>query len=127
VRFTGELKPRQAAAAIASLDLFVAPSTIATCAHALREAAACGVPCVAPRAGGAPDVVRHLETGLLYDPTDPIGLADAVAAVVSDKRRQLLGDHAREVIARRTWNDAVDELVRDHYAPLLQVPLIVAA
>ena len=127
VRFTGELKPRQAAAAIASLDLLVAPGTNATCAHALREAAACGVPCVAPRAGGAPDVVRHLETGLLYDPTDPVGLADAVAAVVADKRRQLLGDFAREVIARRTWRDAVDELVRDHYAPLLEVPLVVAA
>ncbi len=119
VHFTGRLKPREAATAMASLDLLVAPSTVATCAHTLREAAACGVPCVAPRAGGAPDVVKHLETGLLYAPTDPVGLADAVAAVVADRRRQLLGDHAREVAAGRTWRDAVDELVRDHYAPLL--------
>jgi phosphatidylinositol alpha 1,6-mannosyltransferase len=119
VCFTGELRPRHAATAIASLDLLVQPSTTATCSHALREAAACGVPCVAPRAGGALDVVRHLETGLLYDPADPIGLADAVAAVVADPRRQLLGDHAREIAAKRTWRDAVDELVRDHYAELL--------
>ena len=68
VRFTGELKPRHAAAAIASLDLLVQPSTRTTCAHALREAAACGVPVVAPRAGGAIDVVEHLGTGVLYDP-----------------------------------------------------------
>ncbi len=118
VRFTGELGPRQAAVAIASLDLLVAPSTLATCAHALREAAACGVPCVAPRAGAAADVVRHLETGLLYDPADPVGLADAVAAVVADPRRGLLGEHAREVAVRRTWRDAVDELVLEHYAAL---------
>jgi len=119
VQFTGELKPREAAVAIASLDVLVHPSTRATCAHVLREAAACGVPCVAPRAGGATDVVRHLETGLLYAPDDPIGLADAVTAVVADPRRQLLGTHAREVASGRTWHDAVDELVRDHYAPLL--------
>ena len=80
-----------------------------------------------PGAGGASDVVRHLETGLLYDPTDPVGLADAVMALVADKRRQLLGDYAREVIARRTWRDAVDELVDQHYAPLLEVPVVVAA
>jgi phosphatidylinositol alpha 1,6-mannosyltransferase len=127
VRFTGELKPREAAVAIASLDLLVQPTATATCSHALREAAACGVPCVAPRAGGARDVVRHLETGLLYDPADPIGLADAVAAVVADPRRRLLGDQARERAARRTWRDAVDELVREHYATLLGTRVTTAA
>ena len=119
VRFTGELRPRDLAVVLASLDLLVQPSARATCCHALREAAACGVPCVAPRAGGAADVVRSLETGLLYDPDDPVGLADAVAAVVADPRRQLLGDHAREVAVGRTWRGAVDELVHAHYAPLL--------
>ena len=127
VRFTGELAPRQAAAAIASLDVLVQPGTRATCAHALREAAACGVPCVAPRAGGATDVVRHLETGLLYDPTQSLALADAVAAVVADPRRRLLGDRAREVVARRSWSVAVDELVEEHYASLLAGPQRLAA
>jgi phosphatidylinositol alpha 1,6-mannosyltransferase len=119
VRFTRELRPRDLAVVLASLDLLVQPSARATCCHALREAAACGVPCVAPRAGGAADVVRSLESGLLYDPDDPVGLVDAVAAVVADPRRQLLGDHAREVAVGRTWRGAVDELVHAHYAPLL--------
>ena len=119
VRFTGELRPRDSAVALASLDVLVQPGPRATCCHALREAGACGVPCVAPRAGSAINVVRPLETGLLYDPHDPIGLADAVAAVVADPRRQLLGDHAREVALRRNWRDAVDELLQAHYAPLL--------
>ena len=116
VQLTGQLKPRHAAAAIASLDVLVQPSTRTTCAHTLREAAACGVPVVAPRAGGAIDVVEHLGTGVLYDPQQPGGLADAVAAVVADPRRQLLGDHARHRIAGRSWRVAVDELVRAQYA-----------
>jgi phosphatidylinositol alpha 1,6-mannosyltransferase len=118
VRFTGRLKPRRAAVALASLDVLVQPSQRATCAHALREAAVSGVPCVAPRAGGAPGVVKHLETGLLYDSADRFGLADAVAALVADPRRHLLGEHARELVSRRTWRDAVDELVQEQYADL---------
>lgn len=119
VRFTGELRPRDAAVAIASLDVLVQPAPRATCCHVLREAAASGVAVVAPRSGGALDVVRPLETGLLYDPAQRLGLLDAVAAVVADPRRRLLGDHARERAQERTWADAVDELVREHYAPLL--------
>jgi phosphatidylinositol alpha 1,6-mannosyltransferase len=127
VRFTGELKPREAAAAMAALHLLVQPGTRTTCAHALREAAACGVPVVAPRAGGALDVVEHLGTGLLYDPATPLALGDAVAALVADPNRGLLGAHARAVISRRTWDDAVDELVREHYAALLGDPRRLAA
>ena len=127
VRFTGELKPREAAAAIASLHLLVQPGTRTTCAHALREAAACGVPVVAPRAGGALDVVEHLGTGFLYDPATPLALGDAVAAVVADPNRRLLGAHARELVSQRTWHDAVDELVREHYAALLDDPRRLAA
>jgi phosphatidylinositol alpha 1,6-mannosyltransferase len=127
VQLTGRLTPRHAAAAIASLDVLVQPSTRTTCAHTLREAAACGVPVVAPRAGGAIDVVEHLGTGVLYDPQQPGGLADAVAAVVADPRRQLLGDHARHRIAGRSWRVAVDELVRAQYGPLLGAPLDLAA
>lgn len=127
VRFTGELKPREAAAAIASLHLLVQPGTRTTCAHALREAAACGVPVVAPRAGGALDVVEHLGTGFLFDPAIPLALGDAVAAVVADPNRRLLGAHARELIAQRTWHDAVDELVGDHYSALLGGPRRLAA
>ena len=95
--------------ALASLDVLVHPGAHETCGHVLREAAASGLPVVAARSGGAPDVVRHLETGLLHDPSDPRGLADAVAALVADRHRALLGRRARDVVTRRTWEDAVDE------------------
>ena len=48
------------------------------------EAAACGVPVIAPRVGGLPEVVVDGRTGLLYDAADP---AQPAAAL-----RRLLGD-----------------------------------
>lgn len=118
-KFTGPLAAGDLATAVASLDLLVHPGTDLTCAHALREASASGVPVVAARTGGARDVVAHLESGLLFDPTSTHGLTDAVAAVAADRHRHLLGAHGRELALGRTWRDAVDELVDGHYAELL--------
>ncbi|MCW2773897.1 MAG: glycosyl transferase, group 1 [Nocardioides sp.] len=117
-RFTGALGTGDLAAVLPSLDLLVHPGEQETCCHPLREAGASGVPVVAARAGGAPDVVRHLETGLLYDPAHEHGLARAVTAVAADRHRALLGARARE-LAVRDWTTAVDELVEQHYRPLV--------
>jgi phosphatidylinositol alpha 1,6-mannosyltransferase len=119
-RFTGALETGDLTVALASLDLLVHPGEQETCCHALREAAASGTPVVAPRSGGAPDVVRSLETGLLYDPADARGLARAVAAVVADPHRALLGARARELVLGRDWPAAVDELVERHHRPLVR-------
>ncbi len=117
-KFTGALETGDLTRALPSLDVLVHPGREETCCHALREAAASGVPVVAPRSGGAPDVVRSLETGLLYEPDDPLGLQRAVAAVVADPQRHLLGERARELALDRTWRDAAAELVAAHYPDL---------
>jgi phosphatidylinositol alpha 1,6-mannosyltransferase len=114
-RFTGALGTGDLTVAIPTLDVLVHPGEHETCCHALREAAASGVAVVAPRSGGAPDVVRHLETGLLHDPTDPADLRRAVAAVAADRHRRLLGEQGRRLAEQRTWRDAVDELVGSYY------------
>lgn len=121
-KFTGPLQTGDLTVALPTLDLLVHPGTQETDCHALREAAAAGVPAVAPRAGGAVDVVRHLETGLLYDADDPRDLRRAAQAVIADKHRALLGAHARQSVGRRTWTDAVDELVAAHYPARVASP-----
>lgn len=116
-KFTGTLSTGDLTAVLPSFDLLVHPGERETCCHALREAGASGVPVVAPRSGGAPDVLRHLETGLLYDETHRHGLRDAVHALAADRSRALLGERGR-ALATRSWSDAVDELVEYHYRPL---------
>ncbi|MFC4784255.1 glycosyltransferase [Nocardioides sp. MAHUQ-72] len=116
--FNGDLHTGHLAVALASLDLLVHPGAEEGCCHAVREAAASGVPVVAGRPDGGLSVVRHLETGLLHDPEDPRALARAVAAIAADPHRSLLGQRARELLTARTWRVAVDELVERHYRPL---------
>lgn len=114
-RFTGPLGIGDLTIAMPTLDLLVHPGEHETDCHTLRAAGAAGVPVVAPRCGGARDVVGHLETGVLYDAADSRDLARAVASVAADPHRQLLGAAGRERALRRTWVDAVDELVAAAY------------
>ncbi|GAA4675817.1 glycosyltransferase [Nocardioides nanhaiensis] len=116
-RLTGSLTTGDLTVALPTLDVLVHPGVHETCCHVLREAAASGVPVVAPRAGGARHVVRHLESGVLYDPADPADLRRAVAAVAADRHRGLLGGRGRE-LAVRSWRDAVAELEVEHLRPL---------
>lgn len=109
--FTGPLRTGDLTIALPTLDVLVHPGEHETCSHVLREAAAAGVPVVAPRSGGATDVVRHLETGVLHRPGDALAFQDAVRSVVADGRRDLLGKQGRELARERSWTDAVDELV----------------
>jgi phosphatidylinositol alpha 1,6-mannosyltransferase len=121
-KFTGPLGTGELTAVLPSFDVLVHPGERETCCHSLREAGASGVPVIAPRSGGAPDVVRNLETGLLYEPGDGRGLARAVSAVAADQHRALLGRRARE-LATRDWAAAVDEVVERHYRALVATPL----
>ena len=48
------------------------------------EAAAAGLPVIAAAHGGLPEIIRHEETGLLVEPSNPDALARAVRALVDD-------------------------------------------
>lgn len=124
-KLTGLLGTGDLAVAMATMDVLVHPGEQQTCCHALREAAASGVPVVAPRSGAAPDVVRHQETGLLHAPGDERDLVRAVAALAADRRRSLLGRHARQWVEQRSWRTATDELL-DALEQQVRVPSLTA-
>jgi glycosyltransferase involved in cell wall biosynthesis len=81
---------------LADLDLLVAPSRREALSLALIEAASAGVPVVASRIGGTPEVVRDGETGILVAPQDPASLARAIETLITDPAlRMRLGRAAR--------------------------------
>jgi N-acetyl-alpha-D-glucosaminyl L-malate synthase BshA len=67
-------------------DLLLLTSRTESFGLAALEAAACGVPTVAPRVGGLPEVVADGETGLLFDPGDRDGAVAASVRLVRNAR-----------------------------------------
>ncbi|MGH3622539.1 MAG: glycosyltransferase family 4 protein [Sciscionella sp.] len=65
----------------------VLPTEIEALPTALIEAAACGVPAVATRVGGVPEVVAHGRTGWLVDAQEPALFAGALRAALGDPVR----------------------------------------
>ena len=114
-RFTGELGTGDLAVALATLDVLVHPGRGPGCCNVLREAAASGVPVVAPETPADRSVLRNLETGLRLDRDSPGALARAVATVAADPHRRLLGECGRVAAARRDWRVAVGDLLEEHY------------
>jgi starch synthase len=64
------------------------------------EYMAAGLPVVAPDLERLRRLVRHEREGLLYDPNDPDGLADAIELLTDASERARLGRAARERVVR---------------------------
>ena len=72
-------------ALLAAMDCFVLASTRTEgVPQSLLQAAAAGVPLVASRIGGIPEVVEDGVTGLLVPPEDPVALAAAIEETLAD-------------------------------------------
>jgi phosphatidylinositol alpha 1,6-mannosyltransferase len=112
---TGEALAR----AYAAFDVFVHTGTKETFGQTLQEAAATGLPVVAPSVGGPLDLVAHGETGYHYDPDVPGALRDRVARLVEDPTlRGRMGRAGAEGVAGRSWAALTGQLV-GHYEQVL--------
>jgi glycosyltransferase involved in cell wall biosynthesis len=91
-------------------DAFALPSLQDNYPNTLAEAMACGLPAVASDTGGVPDLVQHMETGLLAPPADASLLADALSLILRDAAlRARLGEAARRAAAQACDERAVGE------------------
>ncbi len=115
VQFMGRMQGEELACAFASADMFVFPSQTDTFGLVLLEALASGLPVVAARAGGIPDVVRDGKDGILAEPGDDESFAQAVAKLAGNQAmRQLMRWSGRMRAESWSWSAAVDDL-RRHY------------
>ncbi|EKO3456618.1 glycosyltransferase family 4 protein [Vibrio fluvialis] len=68
----------------AAADLLVHPSYSEGLGSVILEAMGNGLPVIGARAGGIPDIIDHQESGLLIEPGDGLGLANAIETIRSD-------------------------------------------
>ncbi|MGI5292542.1 glycosyltransferase family 4 protein [Nonomuraea polychroma] len=107
IRFTGTVPASDLPGYYAAADVFAMPCRtrwggvdVEGLGIVFLEASATGLPVVAGASGGAPDAVRHGETGLVVDGTDPEEIAQAVVELLSDPdKARKMGAGGREWIA----------------------------
>ncbi|MBB5320690.1 glycosyltransferase [Marinobacter oulmenensis] len=66
------------------MDVFLLPSFTEGTSMTLLEAMSLGVPVIASRVGGTPEIVEHEKTGFLFDSGDEDGLLKAVKTLLDD-------------------------------------------
>jgi len=88
---------------LAVLDLLILPSLTEGLGSILLDAMQFGVPVIASRVGGVPEIVIDGETGLLIEPASAEALASAIQALLADERRRCaFGEAGRRFVLRHT-------------------------
>jgi D-inositol-3-phosphate glycosyltransferase len=82
VTFTGRVE--NVAACLQASDIFAFPTLDEALGMSAVEAQACGLPVIASRTGGVPDIVEDGVTGLLVSPGEPGPLAEGLRLLLSD-------------------------------------------
>ena len=101
VCFTGYQSQDEVAAHLAESDIFVLASFAEGVPVVLMEAMASGLPVIATRIAGIPELVADGESGLIVAPGDAAALADAILRLVADPaQRQRMGRAGRATVAR---------------------------
>ena len=82
-----------------NIDVLVAPAVDEPYGMTVLEAGSHGLPVVATRSGGHPEMVQDGVTGLLVPPDDPKALAQALERLLDEGLRTSLGERARQHIS----------------------------
>jgi glycosyltransferase involved in cell wall biosynthesis len=119
VQFTGQVQ--DAVPYLQASDIFVLPSSTEGLSNSMLEAMSCGLPVLATTVGGAPDVIRHNESGFLIRPEDVNALRGGLETLLEDAAlRFTLGSNARARIVADFSMDSVAERLAGVYDMLLK-------
>jgi glycosyltransferase involved in cell wall biosynthesis len=111
VTFTGRLSEEDKLAALQCCDLLVLPSFYEPYGIVLLEAAAHGKAVIAARSDGPSSIIVNGRNGLLVEPRDTIGLADAILTLLNnDDYRERLGGMARQDAEGYRWKNIADKV-----------------
>ncbi len=111
VTFAGFAEREQLPPVYHGSDIFVLSSHSESCAMALLEAMACGLPVVATRVGGMIEKVQDGINGLLVPPSNPQALAEALRRLIdSPELRRTFGErNAMKIQRAYSWEDIADQ------------------
>lgn len=104
IKFVGYLNSEQMMHYYLKSNVFVLPSVIENSPNSLGEAMMLGVPSVASRVGGVPDMIENGTDGFVYPSNEPKLLAKNVISIFNDKEIALQISKNAKTKARKFFN-----------------------
>ncbi|MFH1754242.1 MAG: glycosyltransferase, partial [Candidatus Latescibacterota bacterium] len=74
----------------------------------LVEALACGIPVVAARVGGVPEIITSADVGLMVEPDNPRAAAQAISQALA---RSWNGEELSRIAHRRSWDNVAADII----------------
>jgi glycosyltransferase involved in cell wall biosynthesis len=112
VYLLGRIEPQVVPKLLVNGDILITNSAKETKGLTVIEAAAAGIPAIAPRAGGVIDTIVDGETGLLYQPQNPGDFLGKLTLLISNHDlRQSMGIKAKELAQQYSWQQTVANLI----------------
>ena len=119
VEFVGRAPPERVPDYMRISDVLVLSSTSEGFPNVLLEAMAAGLPIVATRVGGVPDLIKDHVHGFLAEPQSPSDIAQKVITLLEDDelRAKIASENQREA-EKYDWDAVVAQLERAYSAAL---------
>ena len=107
---------------LAAFDIFAFPSVQEAVGSTLLDAMHAGLPIVASRTGGIPEVIHDGRNGILIEPRDADGFADAIEQLINDDALRVHIEEANVIDAAKYTADAMADAYVDIYQKLVTAP-----
>jgi glycosyltransferase involved in cell wall biosynthesis len=111
VQFVGKVPHKKVQTLMLRADIFVLPSLSEGFPNVILEAFACGLPIVASRVGGIPDIIINDTNGYLVEAKDIGDLAKKIILLLHDDAlRKKISNNNRQFVKKYTWENVIVEL-----------------
>ncbi len=106
---------------LGEVSVLVLPSLAEGLSNVILEGMAAGVPVVATRVGGNPEMIEHGVSGLLVPARDAPALAEAIGSLMADPgRREAMGRAGQKLVSERFSLEAAVDQTEKLYQRLLR-------
>lgn len=111
IRLTGFIP--DAAQYLKAFDIFVLPSLKEGFPYVLLESSAAGIPIIATRVGGIPELIENGENGLLVPPENASALAEAIGHLANDAemRQRFVAAGIKKIRERFSFSNMLEKTI----------------